>query len=228
MFAKVSMLALLAVYFFPETNERLATTERHGRKAQRVAYAFDADPGLINYIIEEGDYGLLERMNPNNEKGEQVNLIREIHNAKRTLPPLQEIYQTEYAYMVSQGAKALRQVVAEHGSGGVVNFDFANPFSSMLDLPSVRSEYAWYHGFRNITDKVHLEPEEVLGGAKYISIPKYSTVKETTEMLERIYMPYVKKHFTLVHTDFYWVIWMRTGELSEGAMSSDKKSPKVQ
>ena len=214
--AKVGMLALLAFYFFPEANERLATTERHGRKADRVVYAFDAAPGLERYVISEGDHNLLEAMNPEHQEENGVNIIREIRDASRRLPPLQEIYQTEYAYMISQGANALASVIDEHGKGGVVNFDFANPFSTLLDLPSVRSEYAWYHGFRNITDEVHLEAAQVLGDAKYVTIPLYSTVRDTTEMLQRLYKPYMEEHFELVHKDYYWEIWMRTdAELAE-------------
>ncbi len=198
----------LLVFFsaVPEAIERQGALERFfriGFFADKYPYPFPFPEPMREMKIIEGKVGPLERLD---SEGKVTLTLEDLRAG--AVPPRQEIYQTQYAFMVAKGYNALLTVFAKWGAGSIINLDFSNPFSTLLDVPSARGEYAWYHAGRNFSRTVHLAPERVFKDAKFIMFPKFPTVLKTARLLQEIYGDYIDHHYTLILNNPYWNVYM--------------------
>jgi hypothetical protein len=60
-----------------------------------------------------------------------------------------------------------------------------------------------------LNDGIYSPPEELLGDADYVMIPRLPRVPATTEFLVRTYTPYLKAHFEQHDQSKYWTLWSR-------------------
>ena len=216
-FALISLGLLVFLSAIPEAIERQGALERFFRIGyfnNRYPYPFPFPEPMREMKIMEGDVGFLEKLD---SSGKVTLSLEELRG--RAIPPRQEIYQTQFAYMVAKGYQALLEVFSKCGPGSIIHLGFTNPFSTLLDAPSATGEYAWYHAGRNISKHARLPPERVFQDAKFVMISRFPTVAATAELLEEIYGEYVRSKYTLVYEDALWNIWMsnrfdETGEIN--------------
>jgi hypothetical protein len=205
-FALISLGLLVFLSAVPEAIERQGALERFFRIGyfnKRYPYPFPYPASMGEMKIIEGKVGFLEKLDSEGK----VTLTAEELRA-HVIPPRQEIYQTQFAYMVAKGYQALLDVFSKWRPGPIIHLDFTNPFSTLLGTPSALGEYAWYHAGRNISKHVHLPPGRVFQDAKFVMVSRFPTVAATAALLEEIYGEYIKRNYTLVYKDAFWKIWM--------------------
>ncbi len=226
-FALISLGLLVFWSAIPEAIERQGGLERFFRIGyfnKRYPYPFPFPEPMREMKIMEGEVGFLEKLDAN---GNVTLTIEDLRT--HAIPPRQEIYQTQYAYMVAKGYQALQEVFSQWGSGPIIHLGFSNPFSTLLAVPSARGDYAWYHAGRNFSERVHRCPEMVFQDAKFVMFSRFPSVAETTKQLNSIYGDYIKRNYTLIHNDAYWQIYLsdkadRTGEQTRCSDIQGKKS----
>lgn len=200
-------LLLLVTLSIPEAVERQGALERfyrHGGKDVGDFYDFTTPLSDFGLLYKEGNAEVLQFFESH---GGMITV--EDYSKLDILPIQQEISQTEYIYMIDSGYKLFHKVFEKNEKGPIVNFDFANPFSFLLNTLPAAGEYAWYHYDRNISEDSYLSAGKILKNANYISIPRYPTVRKTTKLLNKIYGAYVSKHFSIVAENNFWIIWKR-------------------
>lgn len=204
--ALVVMATLIVFSSVPEAIERQSALERFFRLGcfhNRYPYPFPFPEPMREMKIIEGPVGFLEKVDTNGK----VNLtVEDLRVAGAS--PRQEIYQTQYAYVISQGYGVLLDLFAKWGPGPVINLDFSNPFSTLLGTPSARGDYAWYHGNRNISKNAHFPPERVFQEVKYVMISRFPPFEETADLLLEIYGDYLKENFKLIYSGAFWQVWL--------------------
>lgn len=203
-----ALFAVAALLFVgPEAVARYRSLALYHQLGRDAGYAFPAPEALRRGLIaDEGTAAYLVRL-ANGEDPTRVLAERAEH--LRRHPPIQELYQTEYAYTLARAAVLLDGIMARSGAGPVEVFDFANPLSSILGLPPPRGDYAWYHYGRNITDAHHRPAAEVLAEARYVLVPAFAANAGTRDLLTTIYGGYVREHYRLVADGPLWRVWAR-------------------
>lgn len=191
----------------PEIYIRLQAIERHER-IPRVHDAESLEGCLSGIYIRDVESSKKPLMNID-ENGLIKMTLEEFHRFSSLASNEWDIYQSQYSYMINQGCIAIDSVISEYGKKPLVNFDFSNPFSMLLNLPPVYGDYAWYHSGRNISLNSHLNPEEFLAGADYISIPKYPGNIHSRNLLQYISFNYMSKNFDLVYDGKLWEVYVR-------------------
>lgn len=129
-------------------------------------------------------------------------------NAARHATTLQPLGQAEYLQTIHDGANLLRR--EPRLSGKVFVFDMANPFPALLGRPAPRGVDAWNHVGRTITRDLHRPPDLMLADVDVVMVPKAPMELGTTELLQRVYGPYVQNHYHLAGVSDYWRAYVRT------------------
>jgi hypothetical protein len=206
---KVLMMASLIGFSLPEAIDRFSAIERTTRATATQNYNFPVPVFLKNHFyIEERPTSIaaLQALENTADHGVNLDIYRDTLSTPR---PNQEIYQSQYVYVIAKGVERLESVLTKYGRGPIVNFDFSNPFSTILGTPSAKGEYSWYHGGRNISASAHGPADQFLSDATYIAIPKFPVSMKTTKLLESVSAEYRERMFKLVDDSFYWSIYRR-------------------
>ena len=201
------LFLFLLMLMGPDIYIRLQAIERHER-IPRVHEAESLQGCLSGIYIRDVEASKVPLMNID-EGGIIKMTLEEFHGFSSLASNEWDIYQSQYAYMVSQGCVAINSVVSEYGKRPLVNFDFSNPFSMLLNLPPVYGDYAWYHSGRNISANSYLAPEKFLAGAGYISIPKFPGNIHSRNLLMFISRDYLDEYFDLIYDGVLWEVYVR-------------------
>jgi hypothetical protein len=113
-------------------------------------------------------------------------------------------FMTDYLASIQEGARLLSELPVKPENVSVL--DFANPFSAGLDLPPSRGDYAWLHWGRNIDDRHHPPPEQLLGNVDVLMVPKGGI---NDAPLRALYGAYIREVFEPVRDTDRWTIHRR-------------------
>jgi hypothetical protein len=87
----------------------------------------------------------------------------------------------------------------------VVVLDFANPFSAGLGVAPARGDNSWLHWNRNVDEETFLPPEEIMGDAKFVMVPRWGV---NGPPLFDVYQAHLDRHFRRVAITEQWTIFM--------------------
>jgi hypothetical protein len=111
-------------------------------------------------------------------------------------------FMTDYLASIQEGARLLSDLPVKPENVSVL--DFANPFSAGLDLPPSRGDYAWLHWGRNIDDRHHPLPEQLLGSVDVLMVPKDGI---NDAPLRALYGAYIREMFEPVRDTDRWTLY---------------------
>jgi hypothetical protein len=113
-------------------------------------------------------------------------------------------FMDDYLMSIREGARLLSELPVKPKNVSVL--DFANPFSAGLGLPPSRGDYAWLHWGRNINDVHHLPPEQLLGEADVLMVPKAGI---NGIPLRTLYGAYIREGFDPIRYTDQWTVYKR-------------------
>ena len=201
----IAVLLLLGLLpWVLETIERQGAIERFFRLGRLSRYEMKVPYQMREMVIEEGTLNGLDKVRPDGTI--QVNFDDFRGLTQRSAR--QEIFQTQYAYTVARGVKAMEEVFGNHGPGSIYNMDFSNPFSHLLGAPTAKGTYLWHHDHINLSLEQHRPARSVFANVDYIMIPKFPMVMKTTDILHRIYGDYIAANYSCVLEDELWEVWV--------------------
>jgi hypothetical protein len=76
-------------------------------------------------------------------------------------------------------------------------------------MPPATGDHTCIHYGRTMSDDVYSPPEELLGSADYVMVPKAPRTPATTAFLVRTYGPYLEDHFRKLDSSRFWDLWVR-------------------
>lgn len=177
-------LSSLLIYHWQAVRSPMLHLVEHPATLQGLAVPRD-EPGLLDAIARQAiDRGLLSRI--------------------RTLDTdNEELSQNEYAETLAE-AVALFEGNPQWGEGGIVLFDQVNPMPFILKRVPPRGVTLWL-------DKAFpWQPAEaMLGDARYVLIPKFSTYRAVTLLAGERYRSYLAEHFPHRTETRSWVLLAR-------------------
>lgn len=112
-----------------------------------------------------------------------------------------------YTAFVNDGIHLLER--NEIADARLLVFEFANPFSFALRLPSPRGDALWWHAGKTFSSRAHSPPAQVLREVDVALTPLTPREVATVQLLEEVYGPYLRAHFTQVATSRHWILWKR-------------------
>ncbi|MBM6580057.1 hypothetical protein ILT44_07690 [Microvirga sp. BT689] len=118
--------------------------------------------------------------------------------------PGDRTFVADYLTSIREGARLLGELPVKPENVSVL--DFANPFSAGLGLPPSRGDYAWLHWGRNIDDRHHLPPKELLGNVDILMVPKDGI---NDAPLRQLYGAYIREAFVAIRETDRWVVHRR-------------------
>lgn len=207
---------LVLLLWLPETLERQSAVERHARLIFNHDYDFPVPARLRERVlIRDGELGVLDKMDP---QGRVVMEVEDVVNLMlQGRPRFGPLFMTQYAYIVTSGVASLAMVVERYGPGPLVTLDFSNPFTTLLNLPAPRGDYLWFDAGRNLSRAAHRPPEQVFADVRYVMEPRIPIMGSTWQLLEEIYMDYVRQHFERVAVTPFWIIHRRLDGPQDGS-----------
>jgi hypothetical protein len=113
-------------------------------------------------------------------------------------------FMTDYLASIQEGSRLLSELPVKPENVSVL--DFANPFSAGLGLPPSRGDYAWLHWGRNIDDRHHPPPGELLGNVDVLMVPKDGI---NDAPLRELYGAYIREAFVPIRETDRWVVHRR-------------------
>lgn len=144
--------------------------------------------------------------------------------------PHYEVSQYEYVVTLIEAADlvSLRSQKDDRTAPHIALLDQVNPLPFMLGLPPARGGNLWSIWNRPLPD-----PEQYLGSADYVLIPKFSTAPSWTAALVDHYRLYLEDHFSHVADTDAWVLLARghqrgprhLGNWPEDAFSRELTAP---
>jgi hypothetical protein len=114
----------------------------------------------------------------------------------------------EYINSLLDGAKILE--ASGIADKSVMTLDFVNPFSFLLAMKPAIGDHTCVHYGRTMNDGITPSPEEYLGQADYVMVPRKPKTPPTADFLWRTYRSYIEKEFDKSAATEYWVLWKRT------------------
>jgi hypothetical protein len=126
----------------------------------------------------------------------------EMYNKMRNQRFKQVFSQPEYLRTLEDGVRLLGS--DPRLSGKVFVFDMGNPFNALLGREPPAGVDAWNHNGRTMTAALYRPPEKMLADVDVVLVPKVSTELSTTQLMEQVYGPYLKRRFQLLATSDYW------------------------
>jgi hypothetical protein len=114
----------------------------------------------------------------------------------------------EYINSLLDGAKILE--ASGIADKSVMTLDFVNPFSFLLAMKPAIGDHTCVHYGRTMNDGITPSPEEYLGQADYVMVPRKPKTPPTADFLWRTYQPYIEQEFVKAAASEYWVLWKRT------------------
>ncbi|MBS0548186.1 MAG: hypothetical protein JSR24_10565 [Proteobacteria bacterium] len=174
-------LASLSVYYWQSVRSPMLHVVQHPPTLKGLAVPRD-EPGLLDAVARGGiDRGLLSRIR-----------TLDIDN--------EELSQNEYTETLAE-AVALFEGNPERATGGIVVFDQVNPMPFILKRPPPRGVTLWLDKF------FPWQPaSSMLGDARYVLIPKFSTYRAVTLMATERYGAYLAEHFPQRTETRSWVL----------------------
>lgn len=199
------LFILVLVYSAGLISEKNSAISRFYRETENISNDFTPYPNMNGLYMHEGNTRLVQHLD------RYASLTPEQY--RNDLPHRgrsQQIYQSEYAYTISQGAYALESAFKKYGAGTAITFDFSNPFSTVLGIRPATGDYTWYHPERNISEKLHIDADNFFADVDYVMVPKYPSAKGSKELLLKIYSEYLIKHFNVVDDTPLWIIYRKS------------------
>jgi hypothetical protein len=144
------------------------------------------------------------------ERGEEIRSQTEAGNfqdLRHDAPPLQQLFQSEYLFALSDGVEALKRLGPDGQS--VMVLDFANPFSFALKLPPPRGDAMINHVDRLLSRARPIAAERYLSSATFVMVPHVPVEAATREYLLEVYTPYLDRNFRTVDKTQYWTVLRR-------------------
>lgn len=202
----VAILLILGLLpWVSETIERQGAMERFFRIGRSGNYEMKVPDQMKKMFIDEGVLGGLDRADVDGNIQVSFTEFRSlVKNSSR-----QEIFQTQYAYTVARGVKAMREVFNNYGPGSLYNLDFANPFSHLLRAPTAKGTYLWHHDTRNFSLEHYRPAQEIFANVDYVMIPRLPMVEKTSHSLKMIYGNYIKANYSCVLRTELWGMWLK-------------------
>ncbi len=193
-------LVLLTLLILPlagltKQTASLVAYHRHAINGSAL-YAFER-PALRGLVIPREEPGLLEAVSTQKFDPGLFTRIRTVDTDE------EELSQFEYAQTIEEAA-ALFDDPARR-SGGIVLFDQVNPLPFILGRAPPRGVTLWLH------PAFPWQPaERMLGDAKYVLVPKFSTFRTVTDMALDRYGSYLAAHFPQRIETRYWILLSRS------------------
>jgi hypothetical protein len=113
----------------------------------------------------------------------------------------------EYVYKVNAGLALLRPAVTAQSR--VLVFDFTNPFSFALRLPSQRGDAAWWQSGTNIAPGAFPPADSVFQQVTMVMVPKCEEDTPTVAALTAAYGGYLRTHFQPRSENDAWTLLTR-------------------
>lgn len=198
---RLLLMALILLFIYPEISIRHKTIIQYFNETKKTEYAFPIPEGMKGLYFSEGNANLLQHL----VKSEGNLTIQQYRDLSPIESRKKQIYLSEYAYSIAQGTLELQSVMAQYGTGSIINLDYANPFSAFLDLEPVKGDAICYH-----TMRASYKPAEVLfAEAKYIAVPKFAAMKVTTDFLFNLYRDHITGNYRIVSDSQLWTFYLK-------------------
>jgi hypothetical protein len=200
-------VAMLLVFVVAPTADHAGALARHALAGFRApVLAVNPPQELAGFVIQ--DRGLSRVLA--SERGEEIRSQTEAGNfqdLRHDAPPLQQLFQSEYLFALSDGVEALKRLGPDGQS--VMVLDFANPFSFALKLPPPRGDAMINHVDRLLSRARPIAAERYLSSATFVMVPHVPVEAATREYLLEVYTPYLDRNFRTVDKTQYWTVLRR-------------------
>jgi hypothetical protein len=193
---RLIVLALLVLPLAALTKQSVSLLSYHGHAIDDpTLYAFER-PTLRGLAIPREESGLLDAVSTHKVDPGLFSRIRTVDT------DAEEVSQFEYAQTIDEAAALFDDPA--RGGGAIVILDQVNPLPFILGRVPPRGATLWlYPAF------AWQPAEKMLGDARFVLIPKFSTFRAVTEMAVERYGAYLATHFPQRTETRSWILLSR-------------------
>lgn len=203
-------VALLLIFVVAPTADHAGALARHALAGFRSpSLAVEIPQELTGFVVQ--DRGFSRALA--SAQAETIRSQAEAGNfegLRHYVPPVQQLFQSEYIFAVGEGLEALKRLAPAGKS--VVVLDFANPFSFALQLPPPRGDAFINHVDRLLSRGRPIAADDYLSSATFVMIPHVPVEAATVQYLLDIYGPYLERDFRPADRTQYWTVLRRVDE----------------
>jgi hypothetical protein len=197
--ARLWILGALLVFPLLVLSKQMANMAIYYRQASLGKELFVIERGPLHGLaVPAGRPGLLDAVSRRVVDHTLLNRIREVDTGD------QEISQFEYAQTLLEAA-ALFDSPERRLGGPIALLDQVNPMPFLLQREPPRGGSLWL-----APHFPWLPPEQMLGDANYVLVPKFSTAIAVTRTAMERYGAYLKEHFEQRVDSRSWFLYVRT------------------
>jgi hypothetical protein len=91
----------------------------------------------------------------------------------------------------------------------VVTLAMSNPFPALLDTREARGASLSLQDERTVDKATYLAPKAMFRDADHVMIPRVSMVGSTSELMSKLYGPWLSAHYEQHVDSAYWSRWSR-------------------
>lgn len=201
-------LLLFLVFVANESANRLLAWEDYAEKGVRAAFQPlpGTPPRLASFIVPKArGPSLVDWQAETRSASDELTQIRLANIHPR------ELTAADYMRTIIEGAALLR--TTDIANRSVLVFDEVNPFTYALDMRPIEHGYPQFWLGNGITAKPALLPRsrDFFADADLVMVPKLPYDPNQLMIMERIYGPYLAKHYAVLKQSAHWTLWARDG-----------------